>query len=410
MGNKYLEKVAELQEVEMLEKQAFDPLGLGLGYAGHAALTTGLHAFQNATTAASLRDPRFAKEVAHHFHAGLNGKLSPSKSFSIGNMISGVAGAVNPELNIMRSEAYHAGHQLKGHLTNAGFDPGNLPRKVKVALARSANGDFAALKAKHANDPLVMRALGAMEKVTGHPVQTLVKGTDKGIEAAGKAWKDNPISGNIIRSIGTGKHDVSKLKDGYSGNMTTRGMVGAVATGLVDPLAGGLNALKVGMSDKKLVKAIPGAQRVTDYVTKKFAVDDVKHGLETGLAGKRTSQTRQAFDKFIGSPILGEVKDLANRVGVAANEGGYHQIVAQGKETVRRAKAFEAKHGNTLRSGIAAADKLSGKVADELKPQGNKYLNKLNASAAAGGVAGGAGIAAATSPDQPARPQYQAYY
>mgnify|MGYP006343764427 FL=1 len=53
MGNKYLEKVAELQEVEMLEKQAFDPLGLGLGYAGHAALTTGLHAFQNATTAAS---------------------------------------------------------------------------------------------------------------------------------------------------------------------------------------------------------------------------------------------------------------------------------------------------------------------------------------------------------------------
>ena len=58
MGNKYLEKVAELQEVEMLEKQAFDPLGLGLGYAGHAALTTGLHAFQNFASARSIRDPQ----------------------------------------------------------------------------------------------------------------------------------------------------------------------------------------------------------------------------------------------------------------------------------------------------------------------------------------------------------------
>lgn len=410
MSNKYLEKVAELQELEMMEKQAFDPLGLGLGYAGHAALTTGLHAFQNFASARSIRDPQFAKEVAHHFHAGLNGKISPSKTLSIGNAITSVAGAITPELNIMRQEAYHAGHQLKGHLTDAGFDPGNLPRKVKVALARSANGDFTALKAKYASDPLVMRALGAMEKVTGHPVQTLVKGTDKGIDAASKAWKDNPISGNIIRSIGTGKHDVSMLKDGHSGNMTARGMVGAAATGLVDPFAGILNATKVGMSDKRLVKAIPGAQWATDKATKFFVTDGIKHGLETGLAGKRTSQTRQLFDKYVSSPIVGEAKDLANRVGVAANEGGYHQIVAQGKETVRRAKAFEAKHGNTIRSGIAAADKFSGKVADELKPQGNRYLNKLNTSVAAGGVAGGAGIAAATSPDQPARPQYQAYY
>ncbi len=322
MGNKYLEKVAELQEVEMMEKQAFDPITMTAA-GNFLAHLGGVHVAQNVITKGALHTPMFAKSTAEHFHAGLHGKVAPAMNnggINVGNVMSTGVGALNPELNIIRDEAYHAGHLARQHFTERGLDPANLPKRAKLALHLASSGEFNALT-KHTHDPHVRMALDAMSQTTGHPLLKILGGNKEGIDAAEKAWKSSPISNNIIRRIGKSDVNVSHLPDGHSGNNVGQSLVGSMLMATQgDAITGGLGVMKAGLASERVSNAIPGAKWLGDKLKKRFVTNPIDKNMQMGLQGQSRSRAVREFQRFGQSAPVGETGHLGNQMGQAHHE------------------------------------------------------------------------------------------
>ena len=394
MNNPYLQQVyRQMGNETYLEKTALDPL----------TTAAGIHLAQNLTSRAALGSRGFAKNVAQHFHAGLQGRVQPHSVEAAPGLlgkasraVTTIASAATPELNIVRDETYHAGRELGKHLRDAGIDPTNLPRRAQVALARASRGDFLHLKKTYADDPLVHRVLGAVQKATGHPVQDLLKGTDAGVAEAEKVWKSNVMSNNIIKAMGE-RANVSHLPVGESAKSTKRNLIGAAISGVIDPSATAMNTIKTVASDPRLLTRLPYGKELDKILVSKTYGQILDKGLGRGLEGQRTGKIRQAIDKYWVSPLLGESKDLANRLGVAAHTGGYQQIKAEAKKMSNRAREIDRNYGDVINAvGRTASGVIHG-VRREMEPR-NAVFNATNASLLAGGGLAGAGIGAASNP------------
>lgn len=436
MSNKYLQRIEDLG----LEKQAFDPLSLLI----HGVAT---HVGQNALTAAAIRSKGFGKNVAEHFHAGLQGRQAPSmvpsnKSllqrtkdtlntdvrdlFSKGMNNPYVAGGVNPELNILKDEAYHAGHKFRQELATHGFTPEDMTPEMKDVLSHATKGNFTHLKSKWIDDPLAQRVIGAYEKATGHPITKILKGTDDGIAQAEAAWKKNPLTGNIASQVGDFA-DVSHLPKGMSEQTTRKSLVGTAALsgligaphGMVDPALAVVNSFKTAIADKRLLKVVPSAQKPIDKFQDFFFHSNLAGAAKKGLEGKQLNQPYSIFKKTFGSNLVTESESLTNDLARAANRGTFKDVVDEGKYLLNRSDeligglknmrdtAVKTYHEtkplwepivNNVPQRMNQTQKI---VPQTPKKEPNKYLERLALGGAgvAGGL-GGIGIAKYTDRNQ----------
>jgi hypothetical protein len=425
-NNRYLDKILE----DGLEKQAFiEPLtamatakliGMGLSpFAAKAALVTGhaglVHAGQNLVTHAAIRNKRFGQNVADHFQAGLQGKVAPSSVPHQGTKwekfkhlvakedifnIPVAAGAINPELNILRDEAYHAGHAMKKSLQDKGFSMDTLPKQVHEVMGHASKGNFSHIKAKYLDDPIAMKALDAFSSATGHPVSSLVRGTDAGVQQAERAWRDNPLTNNIASRMGE-KRDLSHLADGHSELSTRKSLLGSalITAGTGDFFLGGLNAAKAVVADKGLVSALPYGSTLADKAKKFFVTDSIEGGLKKGQEGKDISKLWNITSKTIGSNLTAHGTSLANEMGKAHHAGDIARLQREATELAAKAKNIRDTYEKPVSGVIGSASRIVSKAKDIAKkkdqapavaaPSENKYLGKLGIGA---GVLGGVGI------------------
>lgn len=424
MSNRYIDKILE----DGLEKQAFlEPLtamatakliGMGLSpFAAKASLVGahagGVHALQNFITHKAIRNERFGRNVADHFQAGLHGKVAPSSIPHQGTTwekikhyttkedlfnMPVVAGAINPELNILRDEAYHAGHAMKKKLQEHGLSIDNLPTQVHEVLGHASKGNFGAIKAKYLDDPIAMKALDAFSSATGHPVSALVRGTDAGVQQAERAWKNNPLTNNIASKM-SDKRDMSHLADGHSQLSTKKSLLGSalVTAGTGDFFLGGLNAFKAGVADKKVMNTIPGGTALADKANKFFVTDSIEGGLKAGQEGKDISKLWNLTSKTIGSNLVAHGKSLANEMGKAHHTGDVARIQREAADIAEKAKKIHETFKGPATFAMGSASRITSKARELAKqkaatntaPEQNKYLGKLGIGA---GVLGGAGI------------------
>lgn len=349
MTNIYLDRIAGLQKVAVdigtLQHLAtsIDPAAVGAWAAATGKHAIQIHALQNAATWGALRTSPYQKSVAQHFAAGLGGKMSPTaagdKTSKWTNFKTYLAGGVNPELNIIRDETYHAGHKLRSHLQDAGIDPDNMPRRAKAALARAARGDFSKLKQQYANDPLVLKTLEAAGKATGHPLVDIVRGTDKGVQMAEDAWKGNALTKGFGREISK-KVDVSHLPKGHSQQTTGDSLAGSAAMGLAtgDWVLTAANSGKALMADRGLLNKSKHLKSVTDFFDRHFVTGSIEEKLDQGLKGQKYNPLKRTFDTVFGSTPVAEAKSISNQMGLAAREANVQKHVSTAKDFARDAK------------------------------------------------------------------------
>ena len=427
-SNRYVDKIIE----DGIQKQAFiEPLTamataklIGMGMSAGAAKGTllaghavGVHAAQNLITHAAIRNKRFGQNVADHFQAGLQGKVAPSsvshqgtrwekfKHFTTKEDIFNMpvaAGMINPELNILRDEAYHAGHAMKKSLQEKGLSMDKLPTQVHEVLGHASKGNFGAIKAKYLDDPIAMKALDAFSSATGHPISSLVRGTDAGIQQAERAWRDNPLTNNIASRMGE-KRDLSHLADGHSELSTRKSLIGSglvtAATG--DIFLGGLNAAKAVVADKGIMSALPYGTTIANKANKVFVTNSIEDALKKGQEGKSISGAWNFVTKSIGSNLVGHGKSLANEMGKAHRAGDVARIQREAAELTAKAKRLRETYEKPAMAVVDSVSRIKSKAEaiskqrataaanTANKPTENKYLGKLGIGA---GVLGGAGI------------------
>ena len=431
MTNKYLQRIEEMG----LEKQAFDPITFG-------ATALGTHVAQNGLTHLALRNKAFGASVADHFHAGLHGRVAPSSVASnktllgrvkdtlntdvrdlFGKTVNStyVAGGINPELNILKDEAYHAGHQFRKELSKHGFTPENMTPEMKEVFSHTLKGNFTHLKSKWIDDPLAQRVISSYEKATGRPVTAILRGTDEGIAEAEKVWKKNPLTGNIASQIGDFR-DVSHLPKGHSQPSTHKSLAGTAVTstvlglatghGMPDIALAGINTLKAGLADKRLTSVVPSLKKPVDRLQDFFVDSGLRSAAEKGLEGRAINKPYNLTKRVLASNLMAEGQDLTNKLTMAANKGNVKDVVAEGKylmdkkdQLVGEAKDLYEKGQKAYQDTKPIWDSISGKVSKRLSDiekankstptkEPNKYLERLGigGGVAAGGL-GGIGIA-----------------
>ena len=427
-SNRYLDKILE----DGLEKQAFiEPLTamataklIGMGMSAGAAKGTllaghavGVHAAQNLITHAAIRNKRFGQNVADHFQAGLQGKVAPSsvphqgtkwekfKHFVAKEDIFNMpvaAGMINPELNILRDEAYHAGHALKKSLQDKGFSMDTLPKQVHEVMGHASKGNFSHIKAKYLDDPIAMKALDAFSSATGHPVSSLVRGTEAGVQQAERAWRDNPLTNNIASRMGE-KRDLSHLADGHSELSTRKSLLGSalVTAGTGDFFLGGLNAAKAVVANKGIMSALPYGNTLANKAKKFFVTDSIEGGLKKGQEGKDIPKLWEITSKTLGSNLTAHGKSLANEMGKAHHAGDVARIQREAAELTAKAKRLRETYEKPAMAVVNSVSRIKSKAEAISKQRAtaaantanksteNKYLGKLGIGA---GVLGGAGI------------------
>ncbi len=388
-----------------------DVLAAGAAAGKAGAHIVGIHAGQNVLTNAAIRTKAYQKSVAEHFAAGLGGRLAPTaagdKTSRWTNFKTYLAGGVNPELNIMRDETYHAGHKLRSHLQEVGIDPDNMPRRAKAALARAARGDFSKLKQQYANDPLVLKTLEAAGKATGHPLVDIVKSTDAGVRMAENAWKSNVLTRGFGGQMSK-RMDVSHLPKGVSSPTTADSVSGAMAAGLAtgDFILTAANAGKAVLSDQALVNKSRYLRAASDVIDKHLISGTIEKNLDKGLAGKRYHPLAKAYDTVLASVPLAESRDLANRLGLAAREANVQKHVSTAKDFARDAKeiyeqgkARVNETAQTVGTGVSAAStvhKILTESAKRREAAKNAVVNQPipeKTKMGVGGLGVGAGLA-----------------
>lgn len=402
MTNRYLNKLQETG----LEKQALDPFS---SFALHAGL---VHVGQNALTRQAIRNRHFGENVAEHFHAGMHGKVAPSSLPRQGNLwqrtkqvlgkedmfnIQTLAGGINPELNILRDEAYHAGHTFRKELAKHGYTPDSLPEEAKSALEHVAKGNFTHVKQRYLDDPIAQKVIRSFSNATGHPIPEILSGTEKGLQLAEKAWRDNPLSSNIITRMGT-RRDMSHLPDGHSAPSTQKSLAGtAIASAaLTDPALAFMNSMKVGLADPRVTARIPKIKPVTDRLNDFFVASSLREAAKKGLEGKEINQPYNNLKKVFGSHLVSQAGSLTNQLALAAHAGGYKNVISEGEAALGTVNKIQEKAMPVINRIIEKSSLGNGaKATPQTTPQPPKKPNRFLDRLAIGGAIGGGGVAGA---------------
>ena len=313
MSNRYIDKILE----DGLEKQAFlEPLtamatakliGMGLSpFAAKATVATGhmvgVHALQNGITSRVIKGQHFGKNISEHFHAGMQGRIAPHAAPGVGTKMERfkrfvakddifnmprVAGGINPELNIIRDEAYHLGRKFRSDLQSKGLDPDNLPPHANELISHLAKGNFAHVKKTYLGDQHAEHIIDSLSKVSNNPLGDILRGGDASIAHAEKAWKDNPLSGNIVSRIGD-RPDLSHLPKGETPKSTLKSIQGTaiLSSAMADPALAIINTAKTVMADGKIMGALPKGKQISSGLNNFFVTNPIKSGLEKGERGR----------------------------------------------------------------------------------------------------------------------------
>lgn len=346
-SNRYVDKIIE----DGIQKQAFiEPLTamataklIGMGMSAGAAKGTllaghavGVHAAQNLITAGVVRGQHFGKNISEHFHAGMQGRIAPHAAPGTGTKwqrfkrfvakddifnMPRVAGGINPELNIIRDEAYHLGRKFRSDLQSKGLDPDNLPTHANDLISHLAKGNFAHVKKTYMGDQHSNHIIDSLSKVSNNPLGDILRGGEASIAHAEKAWKDNSLSGNIVARIGD-RPDLSHLPKGETPKSTIKSLQGTavLASAMSDPALAILNTSKALLADSRIMNAIPGGTNAANKLNKFLVTDSVKGGLEKGEKGLQVSKPYAAFSGIFGSNIVTKAKGLANELGIAKSK------------------------------------------------------------------------------------------
>jgi hypothetical protein len=329
----------------------------------------GLQGMGHPTAAASpVRKSAFSAEHIPSEMGGeaqhLGGGAADSRSEYVthrGGLRDRLFGAANPELKILLEEAHTAGTHareeiLKRHAeatvrtgatgnqyldkirpttksrwTDTGaektVDVQNAVGKRGMAVyARALRGDFTHLhdlakRNPHLHDT-IHQALQDMEVQAKYPLTHILRDRDIA-ERVEKEYKKNPVTGRLIASLADKPRDMSWA----TGNLSTRSsspMQGAVMTGILDPVAGAMNATKLALSDKELAARSPIIKKVGDKLTDVFVTKPTENAAKEGYnQEKRHGPLYRFYNKFIMNNALGHVEDAANSMSyqVAKNRG-----------------------------------------------------------------------------------------
>jgi len=264
-------------------------------------------------------------------------------------------GALNPEMGIILEEAHAAGKHAREHLlaqhnkvVGAIEDPAAkylgkptqprqqaplttdtlsqdvramMGRKGMVLYSRALRGDFTHLhdlvkKYPHlrqqAHDSLVQ-----MQSQTHYPITEVLhdRGMAQRVEAA---YKENPISGRLIAGLADKPSGAGRGMDTMA-ERSPSSMHGAMATAVVDPVAGGLNAAKLALSDKKLLDENPRFKHVADKLSETFLLGPIRHAAKTGYEDShRQGPLFRAVNKYVVNHAAGQVEDAANSIAYQA--------------------------------------------------------------------------------------------
>lgn len=309
MNNRYLEKIAA------------DPLSM-------LAIGGGVHVAQNALAHMALKSKKFSGSVADHFHAGLLGKVSPSSSEKA---LTTISGAVNPEIGMIRDEAYHAGHGIRKELMQRNARLGDKASRAHVYLMHLAKGSFDKVQKGMEKYPHVVGpVVDAVENRTGYPLRKILSSPES-IAYAQNAWRDpkNVLSSRIISDFANPASDrVKALSAGHSAPPTQRYGAGAMAMGALElshghlPVAGAINISKALMGNEKVTNAIPGANKLKNWVIDKMVLDSIKSGATKGLEGRKLHPLDHKVDVFVSSATTGHARKLANEMAYAGHLAG----------------------------------------------------------------------------------------
>lgn len=360
-GNKYLEKIA------------VDWGSMAEWAMHHAQVGGAIHIGQNIATDRVLKNvPVYRRLFSDYFHAGLQGHGYPGKAHvpkrmsafgnesefapmelgqeaqhlagtgmdssyikPTGSWTHRLLGKTNPELQIILEEAHKAGHEARSgilardpRMSTALSQPADIyqhmGRRSAAIYARALRGDFAHLHDMAQRYPglkdEIRSHLYEVEKRTTHPVTTILDSRQRALDVE-KAYKENPVTGNLMSSLAAKPKDMSTAKDNFRRRGTSL-YEGAAMMGVWDPFAGALNATKLALSDHpQVLSKSPVTKKVSDWLNKRFVTGPIENaGIEGLEQGKKHSWKYRLYNKYIMNNAVGQVEDAANSIAYQAGK------------------------------------------------------------------------------------------
>lgn len=385
-----------------------------------------------AATAANriaLGTKRLGRSMADQAAAGAQGKaVAESK------LRSAVEGAVVPDVEAMKRQAYNAGRQFTSQLRGKPVSKRDL-----VQLRRATRGDFTKLLASGGqNSPAVKAALSTDlgKQVGSAVVPALNRARRAGPEAVRRleeSYKKNKFASNVLGNITRprGKDTVRAAADNVRRRVASAGsLVGAA----VEPIAGALAARRLVMptaeGGRSLVRRnLRGAASKAEDV---FAnLTDPARGAITGLGDKvrgavadkgrqglgaaareykahvdrelvKAYKTGVAIDalarrefarRFLGAGYVPSTMSNANRAlvqRVKQDDAAVRQVTAR---IGSAAKQGAIRAGQTVQRGVATAGRAAASGAQQLSTT-SKYIANAAADTLRRGAAAARPIAA----------------
>jgi hypothetical protein len=277
-----------IDENRYLSKIAMDPLSM---LALHGA---GAHVAQNIAMKAALKTKTLAKYVGQGFAQGTKGVIDTSwkakaKQFALG--------ATLPDINILRTEAHKLGRAMGPSLDK-------MSLRQKGALRSVLKGTAGPSAARALNSsPSAIQALTQVRNLGGQSSNLLSKA--KSILSRKTKL---PLVDNVVRNLPKGKVVMSPtMKPGAPSARS--GILGSLATSVVDPVTSGVNFAKSVSISSKFRNTRLGAK-----ITEKF--DDLifKKPFKQGLAGGKSSKVGNLASDLLINPIRTQVKETGKIV------------------------------------------------------------------------------------------------
>lgn len=200
----------------------------------------------------------------------------------------------------------------------------HMGRRSAAIYARALRGDFAHLHDMAQRYPglkdEIRSHLYEVEKRTTHPVTTILDSRQRALDVE-KAYKENPVTGNLMASLAAKPRDMSTAKDNFRRRGTSL-YEGAAMMGVWDPFAGALNATKLALSDHpQVLSKSPKLQAAADWLSNKVVKNPLANASNQGFEeGSRHKWYYGLSKKMLMNNAVGQVEDAANSIAYQAGK------------------------------------------------------------------------------------------
>lgn len=251
-----------------------------------------VHVGQNLLTNDAIKRKTVAKYLADSFSNGVHGVVDTSLS---SRATRSAMSAIVPDISAAHRMAHEAGYSLKEVLTHAS-------KKQKLAARLLSEGRFDKLQRYGLDkDPVVQ----AVHQEAIRRKLPIPNPSSSNIKEVMDLWNDpsHPLLSNIAKNISRGHKPVGDhFKPGRMNQ--TNPLLSSAAAGIIDPVAGGMDAAKALANSDTFNKNKYGKMLV-DKVQKIFITNPINHGLEAEAPVHGLGH--QAY-KYLGNPMSAHLK------------------------------------------------------------------------------------------------------